>query len=296
MDVPEGEPLFLFSCAVGRTRSIKIFYDGGCSHVVIKDDIPVQQLPGIRTRKGPLTINGVGGTQITVGDEWACLLDLTDGSKQTIQGVTVDKITSKFPTIKLSEAIADIKASKPKYRALQELRVPEEVGGEADILLGTLYNSIFPVIIHTLPCGLFIAKLKISSPGNKWTGVIGGPHQSFQALAEQTGNPSYLLAHFIEGLQNYRLLGAPKITGPIMIWADEEFARSMTKAEVEDITAGGFDDVEKEEMTCYTSAADDESYDDDKEAEDMVRGTSKIDKIIQCSSCGKDGNAELRPC
>ena len=46
-------------------------------------------------------------------------------------------------------------------------------------------------------------------------------------------------------------------------------------------------------MTCYTSAADDESYDDDKDTEDMVRGTSKIDKTIECNSCGKDGNAEL---
>ena len=35
VDVPEGEPLFLFSHAVGRSRPIKIFYDGGCSHVVI---------------------------------------------------------------------------------------------------------------------------------------------------------------------------------------------------------------------------------------------------------------------
>ena len=81
VDVPEGEPLFLFSHAVGRTSPIKMFYGGGCSHVVIKDDIPVQQLPGICTRKGPLTINGVGATKITVGDEWACLLDLRDGTK-----------------------------------------------------------------------------------------------------------------------------------------------------------------------------------------------------------------------
>ena len=199
LEVPEGEPLFLFSCAVGKTRSIKIFYDGGCSHVVIKDEIPDKELPGTMTKKGPLQINGVGNTKITVGDEWSCLLDLVDGTKQTIQGVTVDKITSKFPRIKLKEATAEIKASDPNNRKLQKLRVPDEVGGDADILLGTLYNAIFPVIIHTLPCGLFIAKLKVASPGNKWTGVIGGPHRSFQALLEQTGSPSYLMAHFVDG-------------------------------------------------------------------------------------------------
>ena len=34
MEVPEGEPLFLFSSAVGKTRPINVFYDKGCSHVV----------------------------------------------------------------------------------------------------------------------------------------------------------------------------------------------------------------------------------------------------------------------
>ena len=142
--------------------------------MVIQTDIPDKELPGIMTKKGPLFINGVGHTKIKVGSEWRCLLDLTDGTKQTIQGVTMDKITSRFPTIKLTEANSEIKASDPRNKKLQNLRVPDEVGGETDILLGTLYNSIFPVIVHTLPCGLFIAKLMVSSLGNKWTGVIGG--------------------------------------------------------------------------------------------------------------------------
>ena len=287
LDVPEGEPLFLFSSAVGRTRSIKIFYDGGCSHVVIKDDIPVKELPGVVTRKGPLTINGVGGTRIKVGDEWACLLDLCDGTKQTIQGVTVKQITSKFPMIKIKEATLEIKASRPRDKRLQSLRVPLEVGGETDILLGTLYNAIFPVIVHTLPCGLFIAKLKIASFGSKWTGVVGGPHRSFQALAEQTGSPSYLMAHFIEGLKNFRSYGAPKIKGPMMSWEDEQFARTMSKAEVEDITGGSIDDDENKE-----SSEEDLGYTEEDfgyaEGDVKIQGTIRTDKAVQCGSCGKD--------
>ena len=38
VDIPKGEHLFLFSCPVGKIRPIKIFYNGGCSHVVIKDN------------------------------------------------------------------------------------------------------------------------------------------------------------------------------------------------------------------------------------------------------------------
>ena len=40
IDVPEGEPLFLFSSAVGKTRPINVFYDKGCSHVVFRDGVP----------------------------------------------------------------------------------------------------------------------------------------------------------------------------------------------------------------------------------------------------------------
>ena len=96
---------------------------------------------------------------------------------------------------------------------LQQLKVPEKAGGEADILLGILYELVHPVHVHTLPSGLFIAKLQLASHGNKWTGLIGGPHKTFQALAEQSGDVSRLVAHFVDGLKSFRSLGAPKIHG-----------------------------------------------------------------------------------
>ena len=40
VDVPEGDPMFLFSFAVGKNRPINIFYDKGCSHIVFKHGIP----------------------------------------------------------------------------------------------------------------------------------------------------------------------------------------------------------------------------------------------------------------
>ena len=40
LDVPEGEPMFMFSCAVGKKNPVKIFYDKGCSHVVFCQGIP----------------------------------------------------------------------------------------------------------------------------------------------------------------------------------------------------------------------------------------------------------------
>ena len=121
IDVPEGEPLFLFSSAVGKTRPINVFYDKGCSHVVFRDGVPQNELVSVMTKKGPLTITGVGDTRVKVKDEWACLLDKADGYKQVVQGVTVDHITAPYPLINITEAVEEVKATDPENIELQNL-------------------------------------------------------------------------------------------------------------------------------------------------------------------------------
>ena len=141
IDVPEGEPMFLFSSAVGKTRPINVFYDKGCSHVVFRDGVPQHELVSVMTKKGPLAITGVGDTKVQVKDEWACLLDKADGCKQVVQGVTVEHITAPYPMINISEAVKEVKAADPENEELQNLRVPTVAGGEADVLFGILYES-----------------------------------------------------------------------------------------------------------------------------------------------------------
>ena len=46
-DVPEGEPLFLYSSAIG-------FYSKGCSHVVFRDGVPQHEHVSVMTKIGPL--------------------------------------------------------------------------------------------------------------------------------------------------------------------------------------------------------------------------------------------------
>ena len=158
--------------------------------MVLREGLPNKEIDAVMTRKGPLTINGVGDTQVTVNDEWACLLDRADGCKQVVQGITVDHITTAFPSVNLGEAVKELKADDPDNEELQLLKVPEKIGGEADILLGILYESIHPQRVHTLPSGLFIAKLKLATHKILWTGVIGGPHKSFAILADKVGDVS----------------------------------------------------------------------------------------------------------
>ena len=59
--VPEGEPLFLFHAAQGKTRAVNTFYDTGCSHAVLQADNPFTELKAQLVAKGPFNIGGVGG-------------------------------------------------------------------------------------------------------------------------------------------------------------------------------------------------------------------------------------------
>ena len=105
----------------------------------------------------------MGDTKVKVMDEWACLLDRADGSKQVVQGVAVEKITSAFPNVNVSKAVKEVKAAAPNNKLLQKLKIPELAGGEPDVLLGIFYENCQPQKIHTLLSGLFIAKLQLSS-------------------------------------------------------------------------------------------------------------------------------------
>ena len=69
LDLPEGDPLFMFSYIPGRTKDLNVFWDCGCSHLMMKSDVPEKELAAVRTRKGPLMIKGAGDTNIEVGDE-----------------------------------------------------------------------------------------------------------------------------------------------------------------------------------------------------------------------------------
>jgi hypothetical protein len=54
-----------------------------------------------------------GLPQSTGGDAWACQPMTISGKKDILIGIEVAQITTDFPTIDLSEAISDLKASKP---------------------------------------------------------------------------------------------------------------------------------------------------------------------------------------
>ena len=229
--VPEGEPLFLFHAAQGRTKPVNVFYDTGCSHAVFQADIPGTQLKGQLVAKGPFTIGGVAGLTTTALDEWVVIVPRTDGKKQQIQGLTVQKVTCDFPITSLDAAVQDIKDDDNSNETLQKCRVPPLAGGAVDVLLGIKYISIFPEKVHSLPCGLTIFKSKLASHEGRYDCCIGGPHSSFKVLAGIAGGTAQLLGHFVDGLRTYRQWGPAKISSICMTDDDVLQATKFNTAE-----------------------------------------------------------------
>ena len=97
-----------------------------------------------------------------------------------------------------------------KRAAISNIKIPDLVGGDPDLLLGVYYANCHPEVLHTLESGLFIARLKLAST-NGYTGVIGGPHSSFAQLANYHGETVRLLSSFVTSIKDYKRFGPPSI-------------------------------------------------------------------------------------
>ena len=204
----KGTPMFMFGTAEGRSRAVKILYDSGCSDLLMKHGVPGHELEGVKVQQGPFVIGAVAGVQVMARDAWMVKMKMLDGCCQVLEGLTVDQVTTEFPIVNLTEAVNAVKTDKPSDKALQNVRLPDEVGGEVDVLLGIKYNALFPELLHMLPTGLAVYKVRVKSFKNMYTAVLAGPHTSFDVLRKRVGNTAYLLRQFEEGLQNWRSLGA----------------------------------------------------------------------------------------
>ena len=194
--IAKGRAQFMIGYSQGKTRSLLNLYDTGCSGVLFRDGVPQTELSAsVLKTKGPYIVNGVGDTRVKVNDEYMCTMSLVDGTRQVFEGWTVDKITAALPFVNLTEAETLIKASLKNNQELQNLKCQPVVGGECDALIGILHLSIFPEAVHSLDSGLTIYKLKITPHDKKYNAVIGGPHESFQFMAQEFGGMGIVFAN-----------------------------------------------------------------------------------------------------
>ena len=228
--IASGAPHFMLGLAEGRTRPLLHLYDTGCGSVLFKSGVPEKELKGcVLKTKGPFTVGAVGGTSVKVNDEFMVTISLLDGTRQILEGWTIDRITDALPFVDLRQAEEELKRSQPSNSELQSLQCPQQIGGEVDVLMGIMYQNIFPRPVHSLSNGLTIYEMRVTPHDKKLNAVIGGPHSSFRYMAKELGGVAILFTNLSQQLENYKLCGPPQIGKALMSSEDLRFAKKYVE-------------------------------------------------------------------
>ena len=173
--IPEGEPVFIMNIFKGRTRPLLAFIDGGCNCWVAKEGVPERELVSAKLREGPIKVGVASGIIVNASAEWASLIPLVDGSKQAVRGLTMPNVTQDMPEINMVEVFNAIKKTHKNVKVIQNLKVPNKIGGNVDMIIGIKYQSIYPQLIHQFPNGLAVyrSNLMPAIPGQ--SACIGWP-------------------------------------------------------------------------------------------------------------------------
>ena len=212
--IPEGDSMFVLAPLKGKSEPVLGFFDSGCSDAVAKHGIPGTQLNGICINEGPINCFGVGATQIKAKQEWLIKLKKKDGNYQLVQTLTMDTVCAPMPLVNTSQAVHELKESDKVNSVLQNCRVPPQVGGNVDLILGIRYNNIGPKAIHTLESGLTIYSINLETHDSSINAAIGGPHSSFSAMVNYSGGITrvkHTLQNLYVAIDNFKKYGAPSI-------------------------------------------------------------------------------------
>ena len=278
IDLPEGDSIFVLAPLKGVTRPVMGFFDSGCSDAVLKQGVPGTELHGVCTDSGPIPMQGVGGILVQAREEWIVRMKRKDGRVQLMKGFTMDQVCAAMPRINTEKAVEEITnynldSLQPEVKMqLSKCKVPVEVGGQIDVIIGNKYNCISPIPIHTLECGLIIYSLTLETHNPEFNAVIGGPHKSFSFLLNQTGGLNKVhqtLQILHSALENYHKFGPPKILNfpsseKTIQYAKNFFASEFELLDVPDITTFDEDSDIDDEMDT-----EDESYQIDINVSDL---------------------------
>ena len=114
-------------------------------------------------------------------------IPLYDGSEAVMSGVCLDRLTTRFPNYPLrGDVEKDIhEAYRLSGNNIADLpRLPHQVGGETDLMIGIQYLKYYPEPVFKLPSGLTIYMSYFRNVDGS-RGVIGGPHQVFSEIRKQ---------------------------------------------------------------------------------------------------------------
>ena len=291
--VPEGEPIFLFFGAKGRSRQIMTFFDNGCSKFVIREEvIQSKELPATLIKKGPIFLGGVGDTRVYSSGEYLVAMDRDEKHAQTFQGLAVEVITGEFPKLDISSAVAAVKMDNQRNKYLQNCKFPKQIGGVVDALIGIQYNTCQPKLIHMMNSGLAIYETSLMPHTKNMRYILGGPHSSFDALLSRCPDANLLMQHFTDGISKWKNLGPPSLSQYIM--SDQEVGlakyRSACFEGAKDYAA--LVEFETVEVTNVAENLSNEKIFESvspRPVDDcLIPDNSEADQVRCCADCGEE--------
>ena len=196
---------------------LNIFYDGGCGGMIVSESA-VEMLTVLGRAKqlesGPIIVRGVADQKsICEKGSFMICLPLFDGTDVEMSGLCIPKITQAMPDYRLTDVEADLRKECEKSGTPDLLdrlpNLPEVVGGETHILLGSQYRRYFPKHVFEMESGLTLQESVFSSPcGSR--GVVTGPHPAFTIAERQCHSAYRAEGRFTEDYKvirdHYRLL------------------------------------------------------------------------------------------
>ena len=184
----KGSAIFQLQTINVDEIELNLFFDSGCGDIIVKKSA-LDKLIGVGRGKqvihGPIVITGVGEQKTVCEDGiYSVCLRLHNGRNAVLTGLCLSKITSEFPIYDLKTVEKDIrnKCKATRRNLLKRLpKLPDSVGGNTDILIGTKYTKYFSKLIFETDTGLEILEsVFTSSCGTR--GIVGGPHQEFSKI------------------------------------------------------------------------------------------------------------------
>ena len=122
-----------------------------------------------------------------------------------LSGVCLDSITSVFPKYPLK---GDIKNVYFKFGGNVDSlpRLPSQVDGDSDLMIGVQYLKYYPQKIFGLPNGLSIYKSQfVNSDGSR--GVVAEPHRIFSEIHTSLGNNHIRTSAYFQEITKFYKLG-----------------------------------------------------------------------------------------
>ena len=184
--------MFLLQTIQAYNETFNLFYDSGCG-ALLSRFLAILRLKqhAIQLAAGNFKMKGVGDSQANANHGiYGISLPLADGGYACMEGACMDVNTERFPHYPLKGEIEeDIhKSYLAEGGKVSKLPVlPDSIGGDTDIMMGSKYRKFFPKEIFRLPSGLSICQSLFKNPDGT-RGVICGPHPIICKIDQQYGH------------------------------------------------------------------------------------------------------------